>query len=323
MNIKLFSEKIENYIKSQKSNVHENIIYCFKNEYLKDLLKPTLLQGNPQVDNYTEIFIEEENIYHKNSPIFLYGEYIKLSREMTQTPLKIKGKLKCKRSVSDFINQIKEHYKSKDVKFIPSGREDIDVKMIGGRPFLLKVVEPTCNLFNDRISLHLYDNVKIQNFMQVTKDIKKLILCGEKEENKVYRLFIASKKEIIFEKEYKLLQKTPLRVLHRRANLVRKKYIEILETNLCKDLQNDFCYSEDLKKEFSENILPVDFYYYTVILKASAGTYIKEFVHGDLGRTCPSLSTNYNLCDLLFLDVLKVEKKIIDSSLIIRKIQIK
>jgi tRNA pseudouridine synthase 10 len=40
---------------------------------------------------------------------------------------------------------------------------------------------------------------------------------------------------------------------------------------------------------------------------ASAGTYIKEFVHGDLGRTTPSIGSYLNTdCDILQLDVTNV-----------------
>ena len=40
---------------------------------------------------------------------------------------------------------------------------------------------------------------------------------------------------------------------------------------------------------------------------ASAGTYIKELVHGDLGRTIPSIGQILNSeCDILQLDVTNV-----------------
>ena len=39
-------------------------------------------------------------------------------------------------------------------------------------------------------------------------------------------------------------------------------------------------------------------------IKSSAGTYIKEFINGDLGRTCPSLCDIIgNECDIIQLDV--------------------
>ncbi len=44
-----------------------------------------------------------------------------------------------------------------------------------------------------------------------------------------------------------------------------------------------------------------------ICLLASAGTYIKEFVHGDLGRTVPSVGSLLNSeADILQLDVTNV-----------------
>ena len=63
----------------------------------------------------------------------------------------------------------------------------------------------------------------------------------------------------------KIIQKTPLRVLHRRSLLDRTRYIYNIETVLLND------------------------HYFIMNLRTSAGTYVKEFVHGDLGRTTPSV----------------------------------
>ena len=44
-------------------------------------------------------------------------------------------------------------------------------------------------------------------------------------------------------------------------------------------------------------------------LLCDAGTYVKELVHGDLGRTCPSLSSLLGCAvDLIALDVIAVEQ---------------
>ncbi len=50
-----------------------------------------------------------------------------------------------------------------------------------------------------------------------------------------------------------------------------------------------------------------------VCLLASAGTYIKEFVHGDLGRTSPSVGSLLNTeADILQLDVSNVYESLHD-----------
>jgi tRNA pseudouridine synthase 10 len=68
-------------------------------------------------------------------------------------------------------------------------------------------------------------------------------------------------------KDLSLQQLTPLRVLHRRTLLIRDKTIHRLKMHLVSN--------------------------HSAILEvwASAGTYIKEFVHGDLGRTTPNIGS--------------------------------
>jgi len=83
--------------------------------------------------------------------------------------------------------------------------------------------------------------------------------------------------------DLEIAQKTPIRVLHRRSQLVRDKKVYRL---------------------FAE---PVSAHYINLHVLASAGTYIKELVHGDLGRTQPSIGGLLGVeCDILQLDVTNV-----------------
>eukprot|EP00455_Lapot_gusevi_P005154 TRINITY_DN12170_c0_g1_i2.p1 TRINITY_DN12170_c0_g1~~TRINITY_DN12170_c0_g1_i2.p1 ORF type:complete len:107 (-),score=32.95 TRINITY_DN12170_c0_g1_i2:28-318(-) len=78
-------------------------------------------------------------------------------------------------------------------------------------------------------------------------------------------------------------QKTPLRVLHRRVLMSRKKVIHSLRYEL---INPHFLYLN---------------------LVTQAGTYIKEFVHGDRGRTSPSFGSLLGCdADILQLDVVKL-----------------
>ena len=67
-------------------------------------------------------------------------------------------------------------------------------------------------------------------------------------------------------------QRTPTRV-PRRADMVRQKVIEWI----------------NIKPLPNENEKMIEFF--NAELRTSAGTYVKEFVHGDNGRTTPSLGT--------------------------------
>ena len=49
----------------------------------------------------------------------------------------------------------------------------------------------------------------------------------------------------------------------------------------------------------------IDDHHFRINLTTQAGTYIKEFIHGDLGRTTPSISDIIGKnCDILELDVI-------------------
>ena len=80
-----------------------------------------------------------------------------------------------------------------------------------------------------------------------------------------------------------LKQKTPVRVLHRRSLLVRDKTVHWM------------------------NVEVVNQHFVTLRLETQAGTYIKEFVTGDLGRTRPSFGDLMGCeADICQLDVEQV-----------------
>ncbi|MFW9937453.1 MAG: tRNA pseudouridine(54/55) synthase Pus10, partial [Candidatus Thorarchaeota archaeon] len=116
--------------------------------------------------------------------------------------------------------------------------------------------------------------------------------------NKIYKALVYSEKRLSkedFERKElelrnnfenkKIQQKTPLRVAHRRANKVREKYIYNIKGNFVKSNLFEF------------------------IIETQGGTYIKELINGDEGRTQPSFSEIFGiplLCKKL--DVLNIKK---------------
>ena len=85
-------------------------------------------------------------------------------------------------------------------------------------------------------------------------------------------------------KELELKQKTPVRVLHRRHLATRVRQV----------------YDLELKRTSEDNYFQLD-------VSTQAGTYIKELVHSDIGRTEPSLRTMLGLpIDIVELDVMSV-----------------
>ena len=82
-----------------------------------------------------------------------------------------------------------------------------------------------------------------------------------------------------------LAQRTPERVAHRRADLVRRR--KVIET---RDASVETNESGPIAVEFT--------------LRCESGTYVKETVHGDDGRTQPSIASLIKAkCTVEWLDV--------------------
>lgn len=94
-------------------------------------------------------------------------------------------------------------------------------------------------------------------------------------------------------------QQTPIRVLHRRADLHRPKTVSRLQLKPAKALSGS---GKGAGKGQGGN---GNGRFFVCRLIASSGMYIKEFVHGDFGRTKPSLAelVGAGECDILQLDV--------------------
>ena len=83
---------------------------------------------------------------HEN--VLIYGRYLKLSRDVSQTPWLVEGVNSSisKTSVQcEIAKEIKDVFKPAFDEFYlhAAGREDIDVRMLGtGRPFIFEFVNP-------------------------------------------------------------------------------------------------------------------------------------------------------------------------------------
>ncbi|MEM3368890.1 MAG: tRNA pseudouridine(54/55) synthase Pus10, partial [Thermoproteota archaeon] len=216
-------------------------------------------------------------------PVYVYGKYRKLSSGISQTRKVGKDPLT---SVEGLLASVfVPAFKAKDVKLHGAGREDVDALMLGsGRPFVLEIIEPKKRIAN----LSFLEDTFNSSFNGIAeigslrfcnrKDVVKIKMIGEKI-SKVYRLKvevdkIPSKEEIAkVEKIVQNLvisQRTPTRVLWRRTDKVRKKIIKWIKISAINE------------KEIE------------VVLEAQGGTYVKEFIDGDNGRTKPSLAELLN-----------------------------
>ncbi|KAJ1646746.1 hypothetical protein LPJ64_001791 [Coemansia asiatica] len=243
---------------------------------------------------------EIESLVFRRASLFIGGRYLKLQRNISQTPFVVDGKRMTELSVSEVIGEpIKELALCDSYNLVGSGREDADVRMLGdGRPFYIECINPRkTNISQDLISQIedqlIQENSPVQcRLLQIIKpEDTRIIKEGEENKTKHYcaLVWFASvlSKETLEEinqvgsSEIVLQQNTPIRVLHRRSPLVRPRKLLRLE------------------------ITHIEGHFYKVRIESEAGTYIKEFVHGDLGRTSPSLSSLAGgiVADILELDV--------------------
>ncbi|XP_063085535.1 tRNA pseudouridine synthase Pus10 isoform X2 [Cavia porcellus] len=227
--------------------------------------------------------------------------YNKFSRNLPQTPWIIDGERKLESSVEELISDhLLTVFKADSFNFSSSGREDVDVRTLGnGRPFAVELVNPHRVHFTSQEMKELQqkinkssDKIQVRDLQLVTREAIGHMKEGEEEKTKTYSALIWTNKAIQIEdieflndiKDLKIDQKTPLRVLHRRPLAVRTRVIHAMETHF------------------------VDEHHFRLCLKTQAGTYIKEFVHGDFGRTKPNIGSLMNVtADILELDVESVD----------------
>uniref|UniRef100_A0A3B4C9R8 tRNA pseudouridine(55) synthase n=1 Tax=Pygocentrus nattereri TaxID=42514 RepID=A0A3B4C9R8_PYGNA len=235
-----------------------------------------------------------------HTSVFIAGRYNKFSRELPQTPWVIDGERRMEGSVEELIaDPLLSSFRADGFNFSSSGREDVDVRTLGnGRPFAMELLNPHRAKFNGAEVRQLQevinassDKIRVRDLQIVTRDAMGRMKEGEEEKTKSYSALIWTKKAITNSdldfianiKELKIDQKTPLRVLHRRPLAVRQRVIHSMSASY------------------------LDTHHFRLQLHTQAGTYIKEFVHGDFGRTKP------NLCALMESEVDILELDVEDS----------
>jgi len=303
----------EDYIYSKLEDEPESI----KKEINREIGKFLSLQMGNEVDfdNPNLVIMVDfntnmtPNLEIQLNPLFVEGRYRKLIRGIPQTKWpcrKCKGK-GCEycnytgklymESVEELISpQIIKEVKGTESKFHGAGREDIDVRMLGnGRPFVVEIKEPqkrTLNLkeLENKINLYAAGKVEVSNLKLVGKERRSQIKTSSTSTYKVYRAIVDLDKETSND-DLKILssldvieQRTPLRVSHRRADLIRKRRVRDLK----------------VKKLDQERL--------ELIIECEGGLYIKELISGDEYRTQPSVSSLLqNPARCVELDVLDVQ----------------
>ncbi len=239
---------------------------------------------NPDVNIIVDFHAKKADI--EINPLFIYGEYQKLVRGIPQTRWP-SGKYKT--SVEQIIAKpFMMATKGNGHKLHGMGREDIDARCLGWRPFVLEILSPRSRDIDVRkMSKKISNKIKVRNLR--FSAIGEVRIIKETRAEKTYRATVIcenkiKKKDLKQLLDLKLVhQKTPQRVLHRRADKYRKRAVKSVKTKFVNSRK------------------------FVLEIRSEAGLYIKELVTGDSERTEPSVSSLLGTkCVCRDLDVIKI-----------------
>ncbi len=225
--------------------------------------------------------------------LYVYGEYNKLVRSIPQTRWP-SGKYKT--SVEEIAAKpFLKKTKGSGSKFHGAGREDIDARCLAWRPFVLEITEPRKRSLKLREMTRLVNKsrkIQVRKLKFVDSDVVEHIKTIRPD--KSYRVVVRTRRNLekgnlerlSLLRNKRIYQETPSRVVHRRADKLRKRVVK------------------DMKwKKLGKRSLEL-------VIRAEAGTYIKELVSGDKGRTYPSVSELLGMkAEVKELDVVKIHRK--------------
>ena len=105
---------------------------------------PLVLMEDLAIFKRQDGLLEHLTVDYVHENILLHGRYNKYSREISQTPWSVDGKTLKLGSVQCHLEgPLKEVFGADQGILHGSGREDIDVRMLGrGRPFIMEFVNP-------------------------------------------------------------------------------------------------------------------------------------------------------------------------------------
>lgn len=242
------------------------------------------------------------------APVFFYGRYRKLARGIPQTHWPCRS---CRgRGCTACGGTGKQYPTSVEELVLPAfltatagtgghlhgaGREDIDARMLGrGRPFVVEVKEPRrrtvdLGLIAAEINASAAGKVEVLDLRPGTGDL--VARVKEEHADKRYRARVEFGQpvaeeafgEAVAELVGEIEQRTPVRVRHRRADLVRRRRVH-----------------EAAGKLLSPTAAEVE-------VLCQGGLYVKELISGDGGATQPNLATLLGVpAKVVELDVLDV-----------------
>lgn len=273
----------EELIRRYKFEYAESI----KNEIKREIGKMITTMLNLEVDFEDPhivilVDLEKDRVSFELKPLLIKGRYLKIGRNIAQSKWITRlGKPRTDISIAGVLETLCSIVQAEELKIHAAGREDLDVRMLGtGRPLIVELKHARKRLIPLRT---LEDHVNKQSeFIQfkldsetTRKDVTKLKIEA-KYQKKIYRALFASFQPLTKDdvrlleekmRNTKIKQRTPLRVLHRRKDIVRVKMVYRVKCN-----------------PITENLIES-------LIECQGGLYVKELIEGDEGRTNPSFSS--------------------------------
>ncbi len=247
---------------------------------------------NPDIVILADIFSETYEL--QVNPLFIKGFYRKLQKNMPQTPWYCRycwgrGCEKCNytgreypESVSELIGEpALKVFEALSYKFHGAGREDVDAMVTGtGRPFILELKHPRkrfvdLSILEKAVNECARGKVEISSLEYSSRRELRILKNLSPIASKTYEAVVEFDGDVDEEalrrveerfKDVVINQRTPRRVLRRRADKVRQKKVYYVEA-----------------KKLGGNIVKFR-------IKAQGGLYVKELIDGDEGRTEPHIA---------------------------------
>ncbi len=275
---------------------------------LQKRLSVSVEYQNPEIVVLVDVFSEEYEV--QVNPLFLKGYYQKLQKNIPQTPWYCRycwgrGCEKCSftgreypDSVSELIGEpALEVFEALSYKFHGAGREDVDATVVGtGRPFVLELKHPRkrfvdLSLLERKINEHAQGKVRVSGLEYSSRRELRILKSLSPIASKTYEAIVEFDGDVADEKlreieerfrDIVVEQRTPRRVLRRRADKVRQKKLYYVEAEKINEKTVKFR------------------------IKTQGGLYVKELIDGDEGRTKP------NIAEVLGRRPLKIDLSVIE-----------
>ena len=250
-----------------------------------DILKKPANKERPDV--VATVNLADGTVKVARNPLLLIGRYLKLSRVVSQGKL-VPGAL---RVVEDLLDPVRARFDGKSLVLHAAGREDVDVRMLGnGRPAVIEIKEP--GRYRGDLSGLVSDGVILSQLSYGTRNDVRELKAKAKTSIKLYRALVLSDRPLSEEDLAKLkslegaviIQRTPRRIKRLSPRARRRRMVYNIEA-----------------KRVSDRV-------FELFVRCQGGLYVKEFIHGDGGRTQPSAAEVLGASlEVVELDVLDVE----------------